>query len=174
MYARDAAHGGVAWTTNYSDSKGQQFVDGVVPDGVFATGQKVTTPNGVSQDVSGLTYKEAIAKGYVEPTHASYFTYRNNSWSTGVVNPDWFSEVKYIALRNVTLNYNLPSTLAKKIKASTLSVALNARNLCYLYNSLPNNLNPESFRGTSSTETFRERSFSPYTASYTLSLNVGF
>jgi len=174
LASRDAAHGGVAWTTNYSDSKGQQFIDGVVPDGVFANGQKVVTPNGVSQDVSGLTYKEALSKGYVEPTHASYFTYRNNSWSTGVINPDWFSEVKYIALRNVTLNYNLPSSLAKKIKASTLSVALNARNLCYLYNSLPNHLNPESFRGTSSTETFRERSFSPYTASYTLSLSVGF
>ncbi|HEY3389873.1 MAG TPA: SusC/RagA family TonB-linked outer membrane protein, partial [Prolixibacteraceae bacterium] len=133
-----------------------------------------TTPAGVSQDVSGLTYKEAVSKGYLEPTHASYFTYRNSSWSTGVINDNWFSEVKYIALRNVTLNYNLPSTWARKIKAGSLSVALNARNLCYLYNSLPNNLNPESFRGTSSTETFRERSFSPYTASYTMSLSVGF
>jgi len=174
LYARDAAHGGVAWTTNYGDSKGQQFVDGVIPDGVFKDGQKVVTPAGVSQDVSGLTYKEAIAKGFVEPTHASYFTYRNNSWSTGVVNPDWFSEVKYIALRNVTVNYTLPVTLARKIRASSLVVGFNARNLCYLYNSLPNNLNPESFRGTTSTETFRERSFSPYTASYTMSLTVGF
>ena len=174
LYARDAEYGGVAWTTKFADSQGQKFVDGVIPDGVFATGQKVVTPAGISQDVSGLTYLEAFNKGYVEPTHASYFTYRNNAWSSGVINPDWFSEVKYIALRNVTVNYNLPATLARKIRASSLSVALNARNLGYLYNSLPNHLNPESFRGTTSTESFRERSFSPYTASYTLTLSVGF
>jgi iron complex outermembrane receptor protein len=174
LYARDAEYGGVAWTTKFADSQGQKFVDGVIPDGVFATGQKVVTPAGISQDVSGLTYLEAFNKGYVEPTHASYYTYRNNSWSTGVINSDWFSEVNYIALRNVTVSYNLPAALARKIKASTLSVALNARNLGYLYNSLPNHLNPESFRGTTSTESFRERSFSPYTASYTMTLSVGF
>ena len=174
LAGRDAAHGGVAWTTKYADSQGQQFVDGVIPDGVFANGQKVTTPTGTSQDVGGLSYKEAMAKGYLEPTHASYYTYRNSAWSTGVINNNWFNEVKYIALRNVTLNYNLPAKLAKKISASTLAVAFNARNLCYLYNSLPNHLNPESFRGTSSTESFRERSFSPYTASYTMSISVGF
>jgi len=174
LAGRDAEHGGVAWTTNYADSKGQNFVDGVIPDGVFKVGQKVITPTGVSQDVGGLTYKEAMDKGYVEPTHASYFTYRNSAWSTGVINDDWFSEVNYIALRNISLSYNLPKSLARKVKASSLSVAINARNLGYLYNSLPNHLNPESFRGTSSTESFRERSFSPYTASYTMTLSVGF
>ncbi len=171
---RDAEYGGQSWTTGYADSKGQTFVDGVIPDGVFKVGQKVTTPNGASQDVGGLTYKEAMDKGYVEPTHASYFTYRNNAWSTGVINEDWFSKVSYIAVRNVSLGYNLPVTLARKIKATSLAVSLNARNLGYLYNSLPNHLNPESFRGTSSTESFRERSFSPYTASYTMTVSVGF
>ncbi|HLN72597.1 MAG: SusC/RagA family TonB-linked outer membrane protein [Methylococcaceae bacterium] len=174
LKGRDAEHGGLAWTTQYADSKGQNFVDGVIPDGVFAAGQKVTAPNGQSVDVGGLTYKEAMDKGYVEPTHASYFTYRNNAWSTGVINDDWFSEVNYIALRNVTLSYNLPVSLAKKMKAQSLQLALNARNLGYLYNSLPNHLNPESFRGTSSSDSFRERSFSPYTASYTMTLSVGF
>jgi len=174
LAGRDAEYGGLPWTTNYADSKGQSFVDGVIPDGVFAAGQKVTAPNGQSVDVGGLTYKEAMDKGYVEPTHASYFTYRNNSWSSGVINDDWFSEVNYIALRNISVSYNLPTSFARKIKATSLSVAINARNLGYLYNSLPNHLNPESFRGTSSTESFRERSFSPYTASYTMTLSVGF
>ncbi|MEI6679991.1 MAG: SusC/RagA family TonB-linked outer membrane protein [Mariniphaga sp.] len=174
LAGRDAGHGGQGWTTGYADSKGQTFVDGVIPDGVFKVGQKVTTPAGTSQDVGGLTYKQAMDKGYVEPTHASYFTYRNNAWSTGVINDDWFSKVSYIAVRNVSLGYTLPSSIARKIKATTLAVSLNARNLGYLYNSLPNHLNPESFRGTSSTESFRERSFSPYTASYTMTVSVGF
>jgi len=174
LAGRDAAHGGEAWTTGYADSKGQSFVDGIIPDGVFKIGQKVTTPSGTSQDVGGLTYKEAMSKGYVEPTHASYFTYRNNDWNTGVINDDWFSKVSYIAVRNVSVAYALPSTLARKIKATSLSVSLNARNLGYLYNSLPNHLNPESFRGTTSSDSFRERSFSPYTASYTMTVSVGF
>jgi len=174
LRGRDAEHGGVAWTTGYDDSKGQQFVDGVIPEGVFREGLVITTPTGASQDVSGLTYKEAIEKGYLEPTHASFFNYITNSWGSGVVNDDWFAEVNYIALRNISLSYAFPTSLARKIKASSLSLALNARNLCYLYNSLPNNINPESFRGTSSTESYRERSFSPYTASYTFTLSVGF
>jgi iron complex outermembrane recepter protein len=174
LYHIDKEHGGVEWTTGYADSQGQKFEDGVIPDGVFAVGQKVTAPNGSQVDVGGLTYQEAMDKGYVEPTHASYYTYRNSSWSTGVINDNWFNEVKYIALRNISLEYTLPQNIAQKIKAKNLSVALNARNIGYLYNSLPNNLNPESFRGTSSTETFRERSFMPYTASYTMSVSVSF
>jgi iron complex outermembrane recepter protein len=170
----DKEHGGIEWTTGYADSKGQKFEDGVIPDGVFSTGQKVTAPNGTQVDVGGLTYQEAMDKGFVEPTHASYYTYRNSSWSTGVINDYWFNEIKYIAIRNISLEYTLPQKFAQKIKAKNLSVALNARNIGYLYNSLPNNLNPESFRGTSSTESFRERSFMPYTASYTMSVSVSF
>lgn len=173
-WALDKEHGGIEWATQYADSKGQTYVDGVVPDGVFAAGQKVTAPNGSQVDVGGLTYQEAMDKGFVEPTHASYFTYRNSSWSTGVINDNWFSEVKYIALRNISLSYTLPQSLAQKIKAKSMSVALNARNVGYLYNSLPNHLNPEGFRGTSSNDSFRERSFMPYTASYTMSVSVSF
>jgi iron complex outermembrane receptor protein len=173
-WALDKEHGGIEWTTQYADSKGQSYQDGVIPDGVFAAGQKVTAPNGTQVDVGGLTYKEAMDKGYVEPTHASYFTYRNSSWSTGVINDNWFNEVKYIALRNISLSYTLPTTLAQKLKAKSMSVALNARNVAYLYNSLPNNLNPEGFRGTSSNDSFRERSLVPYTASYTMSVSVSF
>ncbi|MBC8004395.1 MAG: SusC/RagA family TonB-linked outer membrane protein, partial [Verrucomicrobia bacterium] len=174
LKGRDAEHGGVTWTTNYADSKGQTYVDGIIPEGVFAAGQKATSPGGQTVDLGGLTYKEAMDKGFIEPTHASYYTYQSNSWGAGVVNDDWFSEVNYIALRNISLSYSLPISMARKIKASSMSVGINARNLGYLYNSLPNNLNPESFRGTSSTESFRERSFSPYTASYTMTLSVGF
>jgi len=39
---------------------------------------------------------------------------------------------------------------------------------------LPNNLNPESFRGTSSSASYYERSFTPYTRMYTISLSIDF
>ena len=174
LRGRDAEHGGVAWSTGYADSKGQSFIDGVVPDGVFKDGLTVTGPNGTAQNIGGMTYKEAIDKGYLEPTHASFFHYISNSWGNGVVNDDWLNKINYIALRNITVSYSFPSSFARKLKASTLALALNARNLGYLYNSLPNHLNPESFRGTSSDASFRERNFIPYTASYTFTLSVGF
>jgi len=39
---------------------------------------------------------------------------------------------------------------------------------------LPNNLNPESFRGTTSDASYYERSFTPYTANYTMTLSIDF
>jgi iron complex outermembrane receptor protein len=121
-----------------------------------------------------MSYQEAYEAGHVEPTHAALYTYFESSWSGGVINDNWFNEVKYIAIRNISLGYTLPKDLAYKIKAQNLYVSLNARNIGYLYNSLPNNLNPESFRGTSSSASFRERSFTPYTATYTMTLSIDF
>jgi iron complex outermembrane recepter protein len=45
--------------------------------------------------------------------------------------------------------------------------------LGYLLNSLPNNFNPESMRGTQSGQ-FMIRSVSPYTASYTFTISATF
>ncbi len=174
LYGRDAEHGGIAWESKYSDTKGEKFQDGVIMDGVFAEGQTATTPTGQKVDLGGLTYQEAYDKGYIEPTHASYYHYFRNSWGGGVVNSDWLSEVNYVAFRDISLGYNFPKNIAKKVGMQNLYVAINAHNLGYLYNSLPNNLNPESFRGTSSSESFRERSFTPYTATYTFTVKMDF
>jgi iron complex outermembrane receptor protein len=171
---RDEAHGGITWTSQYDDTKGQTFHDGMIPNGVFPTDQTVVAPNGQTVNVGGMSYQAAYEAGYVEPTHAALYTYFESSWSGGVINDNWFNEVKYIAVRNISVGYTLPKTLAQKMKAQNLYVALNARNLGYLYNSLPNNLNPESFRGTSSSASFRERSFTPYTATYTMTLSIDF
>ena len=174
LKGRSPEHGGVEWMSKYNDTDGQSFGDGIIPEGVFDVGQIVTTPDGSSVDVGGMTYQEAYDNGYVEPTHASYYHYFTNSWGQGVVNDNWFNEVKYIALRNISVGYNFPKFWAQKIGAQNIYASLNARNLGYLYNSLPNNLNPESFRGTSSSETYRERGFSPYTATYTMTIAVDF
>lgn len=171
---RDAANGGVSWISQFEDSKGMQFNDGVIPDGVFDKGTQVKAPNGELVNVGGMSFKDAMDAGYVEPVHASGWHQYNNSWSRGTVNDDWFSEVNYIALREVSLHYSAPANWASKIGARRLGFGFSARNLGYLYNSLPNNLNPEGVRGSSSTNSFMERSFIPYTASYTMSVNVEF
>ncbi len=167
----DADHGGITWTSGYDDIT---YYDGVIPEGVFAEGTEITLPSGDAQDVSGLTYQEAYEQGFVEPTHASYFTYFTNSWGQGVINDNWFSEVNYVSLRQLTLGYTFPNSITEKLKIENLNVSLLGRNLVYLYNSLPNHLNPESTRGNSSSYSYFERSFSPYVASYAMTVKFNF
>lgn len=167
----DEEHGGMTWT---SDFDGETYHDGVIPDGVFADGTVISQPNGEQQDVSGLSYQEAYDQGYVEPTHAAYHTYYSNSWGQGVINDSWFSEVNYVALRQLSIGYTFPSSMTEKLKINNLNVSLMGRNLAYLYNSLPNRLNPESTRGNRSDYSYFERSFMPYVASYAMTIRFNF
>ncbi len=120
-----------------------------------------------------MTYQEAYEKGFVEPAHLQSAAYFKNSWSKGVINDDWFKKLNYIALREVTLSYNVPTNICSYIGAKSLSVNLTGRNLAYLLNTAPNHENPESVRGTGAAQ-FRMRSFMPYTASYLFTLNATF
>ena len=177
---RDEAHGGITWTSKYlnadgtpSGSYGYTYHDGIIPQGIFAEGTNVTGVDGKQHNVGGMSYEAAVKAGILEPMHAaSYYNYANQ-WSTGVVNDTWVNELNYVALREISLGYNFSSKIAGKIGAKKLGVTLSARNLGYLYNSLPNNLNPESVRGNKSGE-FRSRTFDPLCANYTMTINVGF
>ncbi|MCX2838535.1 SusC/RagA family TonB-linked outer membrane protein [Salinimicrobium sp. MT39] len=174
LEGRAPEYGGVTWTSEYADTQGQVFEDGIIPEGVFSPGQSITAPDGTMVNVGGMTFQEAFDQGYVEPTHAGYYHYFNNAWSSGVVNDDWFTELEYIALRNISIGYNFPSSISDKIKAQNLYIGLNGHNLAYLHNSLPNDIHPEGFRGTTSSSSFLERSFTPYTASYSMTVSIDF
>ena len=175
-------HGGISWTSNYD---GKTYEDGVIPQGIIPSGTQITQPNGSVYTVgsggvstAGESYQELIDKGMIEPTHASAWTYRNNAWTMagrdyGVVNDAWFEKLNYIALRDISLSYRLPSSACQKIKAKNLMLTFNAHNLGYLLNSLPNNINPESVSGTAAAE-FRIRSLTGVTSSFSLTVNVGF
>ena len=177
---RDEAHGGMTWTSQYLNADGSQsgsygvtYHDGMIPQGIFASGTQVTGIDGKTHDVGGMSYQQAYENGILEPMHAaSYYNYANQ-WATGVTNDGWIHDLKYIALREITVGYTFPSNIAGKIGAKRLGVSFSARNLGYLYNSLPNDVNPEGVRGNLSGE-FRIRSFDPYTANYTMTINVGF
>ena len=67
----------------------------------------------------------------------------------------------------------MPKEWAAKVGASNINLTVAGRNLGYLYNSLPNNFNPESLRGTQASQ-FMIRSVSPYTANYTFTINAAF
>ncbi len=97
LQGRDASHGGISWTSKYPNDLGT-YDDGIIPDGVFDNGQTIEQPNGTQVDVSGMTFREAYEKGYVEPTHLPQYMYRYGSFSTAV-GDYWVVENSWIALR---------------------------------------------------------------------------
>lgn len=173
MKYRDEENGGMTWTSKYPSSNGITYHDGVVQEGVFAPGTTATLTNGKKEDVSGKSYADLVSQGLLEPTHAGAYYAGNYGWGQQTINDTWVHELSYIALREITIGYRLPKTVASKIGAKGLNVSVSGRNLGYLYNSLPNNLNPESVRGNISSE-FRIRGYEPYTANYMLTLNAEF
>lgn len=165
-------YGGMTWTSKYDNIT---YNDGLIPEGILAGGTNITQPDGSKYTVAegGETYQSLYDKGKIEPTHASPWHYFTNSWGQGVINDSWVSKLNYIALREVTLSYKVPQTFAQKMKATHLNLSLTGRNLGYLLNNMPNGENPESVRGTSVSE-FRVRTFSPFTANYMFTINIGF
>lgn len=170
---RDPEHGGISWISEYANSKGIEYTDGYIPEGVFKEGTVATLVDGTKMDVSGMSYAQLVKDGKLEPTHAGAWYMNNYAWGAMTVDDIWVHELSYIALRNISLNYRLPSSFAHKLGAKGLSLSFSARNLGYLYNSLPNNINPESVRSNSASE-FRIRGFEPYTASYIFTINANF
>ena len=169
LEGRDASHGGISWTSKYN---GVEYDDGLIPDGVFATGQMITQADGTNVDVGGLTYKEAYDKGYVEPTHAPQFYYRYGSSSTGVADY-WIKENSWISLRQVALSYSFPQKIYEKIKLNGLSLSAIGRDLLYLYKTLPLNFNPAS-NNSNNTAYSGENGFLPMMRSFTFSLRASF
>ncbi len=156
LFGRDADHGGIVWTSKFD---GITYDDGLMVEGIFAEGQKVSQPDGTTADVGGMTFKEAYDAGLVEPTHIAQYFYRYASSSTGV-SDFWIVKSSWIALRQVALSYNLPKALVTKLKLNGISVSLIGRDLGYLYNSLPFDLNPVSLT-SNRTSTAGEQGFLP-------------
>lgn len=164
LQARDKEYGGITWT---SKEDGITYNDGVILDGVFDNGTKI---DGV--DVSGMTYKDAYAKGLVEPTHSSYFQERNGSWSSGVIEP-WVITNSYVALRELTVSYAFPDRIAKKVAMKGLQVLFTGRDLALLYNSMPDGLNPLMSISNRSAAAY-DFGYYPMIKSFTLALKARF
>jgi iron complex outermembrane receptor protein len=169
LQGRDAEHGGITWESGYDH---QKYDDGIIPEGVFASGQKVTQPNGSQADVGGMTFKEAYDKGLVEPSHLPQFMYRYGSSSTGVAD-FWIKKSSWISLRQVALSYAFKKEVYSKLKLNGLSLSLVGRDLLFLYNSLPYNFNPAS-NNSNNTAYSGEYGFLPMTRSVMFTLRANF
>lgn len=164
---RDAASGGITWT----DASGRTRNDGIIPDGVFADGSTVSN-NGQPKDVSGMTYEEAYKGGFVTPLTPFQYYGMQGDWGIGIREYSVF-DATYVALREVSLGYSLPSALVQRVRLNSVRVNLVGRNLGYLYNHMPIGINPEAVRNNSSSA-FSEYGSTPYTRNMAVTIQVGF
>jgi len=134
---RDASRGGLTYYEDATGNRsltpiagGTKYDDGMILDGVDATGKKNTKI---------ITAGEYYFNTYTWGNYAGGTA--TNSYKTAVYDNN------FIKLREVSLNYTLPVRLANKAKVQNLTVGLFGRNLFYFYKTLPN-LDPEVAIGT--------------------------
>lgn len=163
LYGRDPEHGGV----EFIDDQGNKRTDGVIPGGVFAPGTKIN-----NIDASGMTYKQAVDEGLVKPLTAANYYNGLASYGTGIREYSVF-ENSWVALREVSVGYQLPKAFAGRIRFNSLRVSLVGRNLGYFYTTTKDHINPESVQASRS-GAFAEYGGLPYVRSYGFSVNAGF
>jgi hypothetical protein len=115
-----------------STVEGDQRVNGMVIDGVYADG--VRDVNGI--DVSGQPNSTIVAP-------YDYWR-RSRSWaSTGII------DGSFIKLRELTLGYNLPKSVISKFRMQSCRLSFYGRNLALLYTDKSNDvhIDPEVSTG---------------------------
>jgi iron complex outermembrane receptor protein len=173
---RDESQGGIVWTSKGQGQNfyGKSYQDGYIPHGVFPDGTTVTSgpaDNRTSVNVGGMTYQQAYDKGLVEPTHWSGYIYRWTSASTGTPITGVY-EQSWIGLREVSISYSVPRPLLTKLFIQDASLSLTGRDLGFLYNSMPDNINP-TISNNAAANPLQMRS-SPYIRSITFAINLKF
>jgi iron complex outermembrane receptor protein len=162
LFGRNAASGGLSYT-----DAGGSHDDGIIPDGVFNDGIVIG-----GTDVSGMSYADAVKANLVKPIPA-YAYYENLSqWSSGIREYSIF-ENSWVAVREVSIGYNLPASIYKKISFNSLRVSVTGRNLGYLYKTAKDGINPEGLYNNNSAG-FAEYGGLPYIRSYGFSVKAGF
>lgn len=126
----DKAHGGLSY---YLDANGY----GVQTNG--ATG-----PNGEKVYNDGMLLKGNLPDGtpntHIE-SQAVYYWYVYNWGGPQYSNSEYFKYIvknTYWKVREVSLTYSLPESIARKVKATKLQVSIFGRNLFYLYRTIKN------------------------------------
>lgn len=167
MGGRDTEHGGIT----YTDASGTKRNDGMIPDGVFAPGT-VISKDGQNITLDGMTYQQAYEKGYVSPVTPMQYYGMIGDWGIGIREASVF-DASYVALREVSLGYSLPTDMVQRWKLNSLRVSLVGRNLGYLFNNLPDHINPEAVRNNK-TSAFSEYGAVPFVRNMGVTVQVGF
>lgn len=131
---------------------------GYLAEGVYQQG---TVINGIN------------VSGQPNNTYVNPFDYWHQfaDWTNEIHEP-FIYDASFVKLREVTLSYNLPDKICKKIKMKHASVSLIGRNLWLIYSKVPN-IDPESFHTNGNGQGYELYSY-PTRRSFGLSLNFKF
>jgi iron complex outermembrane recepter protein len=154
---RDAAHGGLAYD--------------VVSD---ASAQYTADPNGARHD--GMILKGVTSSGAAnnQVITAGMFYENTFNWEGNGLYQNAVFDNSYIKLREATFSYNLPAGISSRLHFQNLSLAFIARNLFYIYRTLPHNLDPEAVVGSAWYSQGIDGGSAPPTRSLGLSLRARF
>lgn len=166
---RDESHGGIAYYVNTSDQKVKwehgKAAPGDSKDGkVYHNGMILS---GVRLDDEG----KSVTNDIIANSTSYYQSFLSDN--STAFQPDALYKNNYIKLREISLSYALPKAWSEKFKLEKVTVSLNARNLFYLYKSVPN-VDPESVVGTDGINSALEKSFYPTIRTYGFGINVSF
>ncbi|MDN5216866.1 SusC/RagA family TonB-linked outer membrane protein [Fulvivirgaceae bacterium BMA12] len=160
-YIDDATGDNIPWEHDQpappNAQDGLVYHDGIIIEGV----QEDLT------DVNNPVYTENDVIVSAGEYYYSNFVYWTGGQILDGVNNRYDND--YIKIREITLSYNVPQTLAQKLSLQHLSVTLFARNLGYLYKTMPN-FDAEASTGT---KTFRGETVLPSTQSFGFQLSFG-
>ena len=174
LYGRDAEHGGLA-RVNY---KGETVYNGMILDGVYAgkNPMEVTSmKTGETIDLRGMTMQQAVDAGHIQPMLSSAYYYGQFGWSGGMAQPTEYMvyDLTYFALREITIGYNFPQKWIKHVGLQDARISFSARNICYLYNKLPDHLNPESMSSSNPLVPI-DWGGVPFSRNFSINLNLRF
>lgn len=165
LNAMDTEHGGLSYYLSggkgvpHNGANGPNgekvFTDGMLMEGVLADG----TPN---TNIISQAYYYAQTYNWGGPQ------YSNSNYGLYV------QDNNYIKMRELSLGYKLPGTIANKLRAKNLQISAFGRNLFFLYRSIKD-LDPEQMTGGSNwVNNVSNAGTSPATRTYGLMLRASF
>ena len=149
----DCKIGGQIWSGTYASMMQQ----GTAPETLKERdggGLAYTTPDGTATK-SGVILPGVYDDGTPNTTvvHYYYKYMQYGVWSSGPNNSQWVHRTGVLTdtwykLREVSINYAIPSSIVRKTKAlQAASISLVGRDLFYIHSSLPDHINPEGVNG---------------------------
>ncbi len=154
-YIDDATGDRIAWQHNQAAPAaardGRVYHDGLILEGVKEVSDGVYEDNDII--ITSIEYWST----YIQDM---------NEWFA----PDKLYKNDYIKFREAALMYTIPQELSNKLKLQKVTLSLVARNILYLYKTMPN-IDPESLLGN---DQFVEYTPLPQLRSYGFKIDVSF
>ena len=138
----------------YCPQYGNALIGGLSPETLAERnggGLPYTYPSGETANIGVIMdgVVETSDGVFEENTHVvhAYYKYAGNGWNPNP-QPDAVFENSWVKMREVSLSYRLPASLMDKISfMSNFDVMLTGRDLFYIYDTMPDNINPEGLNG---------------------------